>query len=258
MEDLEQSVSDVSEASSTSPESESLSNVPEKTSEASSGNQSKPEVPFHEHPRFKELINQRNEFSQRLQEYEKRFQDIDGKISKNTPKEETPESKLIQRLKGIDPEFGSWAEQQHTAKMQLEKDLAEQKQWRQNYEANNQKTQINSSLEKLHTDNKVPAPMREFYEAALRQVALNNPNLRMNDLPGVYKTIHDKFSKFMETEKRSTLASYSQDKTKGSAVPASSKGPSPKSGTSKVEYSKDPQEARKQIVERAMKSLRNQ
>lgn len=237
--------------SSPSPESQSSQSAEPKQEQQTK------ELPFHEHPRFKELINQRNEFSQRLQEYEKRFKDMDSKLEQSAPKAQTPEGRLLERLKGIDPEFGSWAEQQHNARAQLEKDLAEQKQWRQAQEQQSQQGRIQSSLEKLHSEHKVPEAMRDVYEAQLERAAKANPNLSLSDLPKVYKEIHDRHSQYIESIKRDTLASYSQGKTKDSSIPAPAKGTSPKPGTPKFEYSKDPQEARAQVVKNALKGLKN-
>ena len=191
-----------------------------------------------------------------MQEYEKRFQELNTRIEK--PKATTPEEALLTRLKGIDPEFGSWAEQQHQMKVQLEQKLAAMEQWRSAQEAQSTKSQIDSSLQKLHSEHKVPEGVRGLYEARLEQLARSNPNLTINDLPNVYREIHEGFSKYMESAKREALSSYTQAKTKDSAVPAPSKGTSPKSGTQKFEYSKDPAEARKQVVQNALRSLRNE
>lgn len=255
MENVDQSVNDAPEASSPSSE-ESSSSTPEQASPQAEA--APKEVPFHEHPRFKELINYKNEASQRLQEYEKRFQELSSRIEQsNKPKEVSPEAKLLERLKGIDPEFGTWAEQQHQAKTQFEQQVKAINEWRAAQEAQSTRSQITSTLERLHTENKVPEPLREFYQAALQQAAQANPTLSLQDLPNLYKGIHDKFSKFLESSKRETVASYSQSKAKDSSVPAPAKGTSPKQGSPKVEYSKNPEEARAQIVERAMKSLRS-
>ncbi len=253
-----ESVQDVSsESSSPSPESQSSSNVVEQNSQQASPSESKQETPFHEHPRFKELINQRNEFSQRLQDYEKRFQELNSRIEQSQPKAPTPENKLLERLKSIDPEFGSWAEQQHNARMQLEKQLQDQVQWRQSQEASTFRNQLNSSLEKLHMDHKVPEAMRDVYQASLQAVAQANPNLGLQDLPNVYKGIHEKISKYVESVKRDALTEYSKSKVKDAAIPSTPKGPSPKPGTAnKTQYSKDPAEARAQVVANAMKGLR--
>lgn len=254
MENLEQSVSDVSsEQSSPSPESQSAPKAAPAPAEAVSK-----EPPFHEHPRFKEIINKNNEYSQRLQDYEKRFQELSGKLEQSTPKAPTPESKLIERLKGVDPEFGQFMEQQHATRAQLEAKLQAMEQWKASQEQNTYRGQITSSLEKLHTEHKVPEAVRELYEAQLERIAKANPHLSLQDLPNVYKGIHEKFNGYMESVKRDTLSSYTTSKTKDASIPSAPKGTTPKPGTSKIEYSKDPAEARKQIVERTMKSLRNQ
>jgi exonuclease VII small subunit len=250
MSEFEQSGQDVSPEASSTPAESNVS-----SSEAKAPVEK--EIPFHEHPRFKEVINQKNEFSQRLQEAEKRFQELSSRFESSKPKEATPESKLLERLKGIDPEFGSWAEQQHAMKQQLEQKLTAMEQWKSSLESSQQMSQVTSSLEKLHTENNVPADLRDFYEAQLERAAKANPNLTLQDLPKVYKEIHDRHSKYMESVKRDVLASYTQSKSKDAAIPSASKGNTQKPGNPKFEYSKDPSEARSQIVKNALKGLKS-
>ena len=260
MEDLEQSVPDAgSEASS--PSAESNSTPTEQQAEASTPKvEAAPvakEPPFHEHPRFKEIITKNNEYSNRLREYEKKFQDLTTKFEKSaTPA--SPESKLLERLKGIDPEFGQFMEQQYATRTQLQEQLQQMEQWKSQQEAASQRTQVTSALEKLHADNKVPNELRKMYEAQLEQVARSNPNLGIQDLPGMYTAVHSDISKYIETVRREALSSYSKDKTASASVPSLPKGQSPKSGQSKTQYSKDPAEARAQIVKNTLKSLREQ
>ena len=255
MENLEQSTPDVvNEAPSPSVESNS---PPASAAPSAPAPEAAKEPPFHEHPRFKEIINKNNEYSQRMREYEKQVQELKSTIEKaNAPA--SPETKLLQRLKDIDPEFGQFMEQQHATRAQLQEQLQQIEQWRSQQEAVAQRTQINSALEKLHIENKVPNELRKVYEAQLEQIARGNPNLGLQDLPSMYNEVHSTLSKYMEGVRREALASYSQSKVVSSSVPSPSKGPSPKTGTAKTEYSKDPAEARAQVVRNTLKSLRSQ
>jgi seryl-tRNA synthetase len=250
MEDLEQSTQDVSAESSSAPvESESS---PKQVEGQDASSPSKSEVPFHEHPRFKELIQQRNEFSQRLQEYEKRFQEINGRIEQSQPKAPTPEAKLLERLKGIDPEFGSWAEQQHKAKAELEQKLAQFEQWKTQSEQHNYLSAATSAADRVKAELKVDPTLHNMY---LKQIPMGTP---VEQIPQMYKQMHESVNKLIENAKREALTSYSKEKTKDSSIPAPSKGASPKPGGPKFEYSKDPAEARAQVVKNALKSLKNQ
>lgn len=256
MDELEQSGTDVIESPSPSADEASKS---ESSAPAEQPKQSEP--PFGEHPRFKELIQQKNELSTRLQDMERSFKELQGKVDQsNKPvAAASKEAALISRLKGIDPEFGTWAEQQEALKAQL----AEFTQWRQQSEARTTQEAVASGLEKLHSEYKVPEGAKNIYQAMIREQATLNPQLGLKDLPTVYKQVHETVSKLLEAQKRDALASYSKEKAVDSKMPPASKvqaAPS-KPGASKqaaAKYSSDPTEARAQVVSNALKLFRNQ
>lgn len=244
MENSNESVQDVmSESSSGSPEQDTAveqSSAPKQT-----------EVPFHEHPRWKEVMNERNEFSNQLRESERRYEDLRRELEGLKPKAPTPDGRLLDRLKGLDPEFGAFMEQQYNSRAALEKELAEHKSWRSQQEINQLNSQIKSSLDKLHTENKVPDQLKKFYESALESAAKQNPRLTLNDLPSIYKNVHNELNSYIESVKRDALASYSQEKKVDAKIPSAPKGLSPKpSQASKPEFSRNKEEALQQIVKR--------
>lgn len=251
MSDQEQSVLDVVEESSPSSESPSSEKGPNDNSELSSSPQSKPEAPFHEHPRFKELVQQKNEFAAKIQDYERRFQEIQGKFD-SKPKEtvESSEAKLISRLKGIDPEFGTWAEQQQ----KLQTELSELKQWRQQNEHNTYITSAKSVAEKLQGELKVDPELHNLY---LSQIPMGTPVEKIGEM---YKSINDKVSKLFEAKERAVLSKYTEGKKSDAKVPAPAKGQpaKPSKASDKAAYSKDPAEARAQIVQNTLRMMRNQ
>lgn len=64
------------------------------------GNETKPDVPFHEHPRFKELISEKNELKRQLEE-------VHSRMSSEPVKRENPAEKLINKFTkaGLNPEI---------------------------------------------------------------------------------------------------------------------------------------------------------
>lgn len=234
-EELEQQVSDVS--------GESSSDSQGSPAEASQSDTSKVEaqndkyVPY---DRFQEIIQQKNEFSKRLEETERRYQDLEKRIGQ--PQEQPKEKTLINRLKEIDPEFGSWAEQQEAARKELE-DL---RTWRANAEKQNYINAATSVVDKLKSDLKVDPALHSMY---LNQIPMGTP---IKDIEAKYKAAHESVSKFIEAQKRAALSQYSSEKKKDAAVPASAKGPAPKVSTQKPKFSKDPEQATAQIVKRAL------
>lgn len=198
------------------------------------------DVPFHEHPRFKELVSQKNEYADQIKQLQRQI----GELSR--PKDLPKEDPLLTRLKGIDPEFGARFEQLSATQQELQ----ELRTWKQQMETERVREQAVRSIGDMHESNKVPSELRPMYEAMIEQRARANPNLGLKDLPGVYKDIHDSFSKYLEGTKRQVTESYVKDKKKDASLPAStSKGKAVEPGKN-FQFSKNPDEARAQLVSR--------
>lgn len=210
---------------------------------------------FIPYERFKEINDTKNEFQRRFEEQEKKLQEFQSRLSESSKQQEAVKSKeqaLVERLKGIDPEFGSWAEQQEAAR----KELSELKAWRAQAEQQRIQTEARSTLDKLHSDHKVAPEARRMYDAMIANIATQNPHLGPKDLPSVYKTVHDEVSKFLEATKRATIAEYSSGKKQDSSVPSQAKGVAPKAASKPQAFSSDPEEARMQVVQRAIERAR--
>lgn len=257
MEDLEQSNNDVSSGES-SPSQDSNSSPNES---AQTGSQSK-EPPFHEHPRFKELIEQRNTFAKQLEDYERRFKDIDTKLAPKAAPQENPHLKMIESLKskGVEPEFIKWMVDTQKAADEA-KSLSEWKSQQETRSAEDSKRAndkaVADTLEKLHIENKVATPEdRMLVQAFLTNLVNKDPNaskLGVQDLPRLYKQAHETLTKRDETLKRSNLAGYTGDKKKDAAIPGAQKGNAqPKAASKTNNYKMDREEALAQVVGRAM------
>lgn len=212
------------------------------------------EVPFHEHPRFKELINEKNDFAKKYEEMSSQFKAMRSQMEEmSKPKTVETKNALIERIKTVDPEFGTWAEKQEAAKTQLE----ELTKWRNEIAQQQVRTQAVNMVEKLHADNKVPKELQDRYNRELRAIAAENPNLQVEDLPKVYAQVHKEWTSFLDARDRAKLASYTSGKKPDSALPPSaSKGPAPKQGGKTPAYSADKEEARGQLIKQVMNNLR--
>lgn len=243
------------ETSSESQESTaSLESASESPSESSSKIESKPETPFHEHPRFKELINEKNQFASRYEEMSKQVKEMQARMEEFAkPKPVETKNQLIERLKGIDPEFGTWAEQQEATRAQLQ----EFAQWKAQLEVEKGQAQVRESVTRLHSEHKVSPELQGIYESQIKAIAQSNPSLGLKDLPALYKQVHDQFSKIFEARERSKLASYAQGKKQDAAVPPAQKGQAPKPSAPKTSYPKDREEAKSVMVKQIMNQLRN-
>lgn len=211
------------------------------------------QLPFHEHPRFKEVIEQKNTFARKLEDMERRYAEqqkrYEAQEKQSAPK--SKEAQLIEELKGIRPEFGELIENLHAKTAKLD----QFEQWQQSVEAEKTRTAAMSTLEKLHTEHKVPKELQDMYLARVKMIADSDPRIGLNDLPNIYKSVHDNVSKYMDSLKRSERESYLSDKKKDASAPTSQpKGKSPSQAPKK--FSSDPEAARKEMVDEVMKLVR--
>jgi uncharacterized phage infection (PIP) family protein YhgE len=235
------------------PESSSDETQKQQTSASDEGEGAK-QVPFHEHPRFKELIEERRQYAEKQTAYERQLESLQRSLqevqTRNKPAPQ--EDPLLSRLKGIDPEFGKWAEQQS----QAAKEMAEFRAWRQQTEQQATVREYESTVGKLHSDNKVPDELKGLYDRALKAEFMANPNLGMKDVPQVYKTLHAELSKVLEGRDRATRASYVSDKSKDSLAPNTQPKGKPASSKGKSEFTGDRETDLAMLAKRAHKLVK--
>lgn len=207
-------------------------------------------TPFHEHPRFRELVEQKNKYAESYktleQQYKQMAKQLEELNSRMSPKKE--EDPLVARLKGIDPEFGERFEKLSST----EKELAELRQWREQMEMDRIRTSAVNTVSQLHTQNKVPAELQEFYNEQLEAMYARNPQAFLSDINSAYKTVHDRVSKILESRDRATRESYVSAKKADSKAPSSQPKGKPVN-TGQEELSSDPEVARKQVISRVLK-----
>lgn len=208
------------------------------------------ETPFHEHPRFKELIEERKQMQEQLQAYQRQQQALETKFNTFSSKP-TDTHPLIAKMKEIDPKYGEYFEQLEGTKQEL----AELRSWKQEQAREQLVQQYTSAVDKLHTEHKVPAELQELVKSQIDAVAISNPNLGLKDLPKVYADVAGKLMKLIEGNKRADRAAYVQDKAKDGAVPASQ--PRGKVASGKVDTTpKARDEIMASVVGSAMKKYR--
>jgi transposase len=206
---------------------------------------SESQMPFHEHPRFKELISERNTFKDQIEAMQKQMEAMQGQ-KQQAPSKEHP---FVARLKEIDPSYGEWAGNIE----QMKKDFEELRTWKQEQARQSLVNEYNSSIEKLHSDNKVPEQLRARIKKEIDYLAMTNNKLGMKDLPNVYKQVLEEETKFLEGIKRSERAAYVTDKSKDSKAPQTqTKGAAP--GQKPKQQSMDREERYAAIVKNALKN----
>lgn len=211
-------------------------------------------APFHEHPRFKELVEQKNQalsqqkaLEERLAQFESRWQQQQAQA----PKAEASKDELIEHLRTIDPRLADRLEKFTNALPKFETMQTEL----QNFKQEQFKTTAINTINGLHESNKVAPEMRQWIN---NQLDLQYMQGTLKDIPSAYKSIHEGYSKFIEGVKRSTLEGYVPAKKADSNTPATlTKGkPASQSGKKASEFSKDPEVARQQVVSRYLKQVK--
>lgn len=241
MEDFNESDSS-EQTSDTSVTEESTSQVEateaEQQASAPVEKQEEKPIPFHEHPRWKEVIEERNSFKQSVEESRRVIERLQAQMEMLKPqqtKSEPAKDKFLEDLEKISPEyaksFQSVMDQARKAE-QVEQRLAQ-------YE---QRETANAAINKfqgLLTANKVEDAMdKELYEKAVRaevyEQEARGKKLNLDDLEKIFNSFHGKYSKAMEERNRKLTASYVQAKTKDTSPKGTTGGAPAVSSTKKI------------------------
>jgi seryl-tRNA synthetase len=249
-ETVDSSTSDaVNESSSGSPNTSQENNsAPSESQSAAAGAGKNENTPFHEHPRWKEMVEQRNEANKKYQDIEKKYSDIAKRLEdyeKRSQQQKTPEQedKLLAEMKKINPDFAERFEKMQAALKKVEDFENRFKR----LDSQDVQTRVVSTFQKFLSDNKVPQDLHRRYENELRAHAAQNPKLSINDIPSVLEAIHKEYTSFLDARTRTALQGYVKDKAKDASVPASVSQGKPVNPSREQKFSRDPDEARREM-----------
>jgi hypothetical protein len=249
--EIESTQSDVTQDSS----SESQDDA--QTGQQAAAPETKQETPFHEHPRWKEVMEERNTERSRAQALEQQLQALQRQFQESQKVKEQPQDPMYERLKGIDPEFADYLKD-----VRSQASLAKQLQ----DELNNMRQEqfVSSAVnkfEELNKANQVSPELAELYFSKLDLATREGKIKNLGDLEKAYNDLHGNMKKYLEAQERTVIEKYTATKKKDSSSPAGQpKGRNPVQGQ-KVEFSKDPYEAKAQLIKhiaQTMKSGRDQ
>lgn len=239
-----------SEVQETSQEQSAESQETAKTEQQPSEN-----VPFHKHPRWIERDNELKAEREARTQLERRYAEMESRIKElSTPKPQTQEDLLIKDLKEIRPEFGERFEKLWTKLSSVEKMEQELQGMRQQQFMN----QAVSTVSKLHADNKVSPELQELYNEQLDSRYRAGQLKSVDDVAKAYKEVHDRYSKFLDSVRRSEREAYSSSKKQDAAVPTSQPKGKAVPTAKGFEFSKDPGEAKAQLVRRIMETSKTE
>lgn len=244
---------------------EQVSPEPAESASDNAGNESpsepkpKEEAPFHEHPRFKELVEDRNQWKTKSSDYERRMADLDRRLQElSAPKKADPaqaeRQELMTRLKGIDPAFAKLMEELSDKAGRVD----QVGQTVQEREAEYVRSTAMNTINSLHSENKVPKEFQELIQSQIELAAMRDPRIGLHNLKEVYQKVHSSVNGLIENVKRSERESYQKAKTADSSSPATqSRGVPAKPGGKPMEFSKNREEAKAQVQKLILEDLRS-
>lgn len=217
-------------------------------------------TPFHEHPRFKELIEERRTYKEQLDQTKGYMEALQREMqalrTAQTPRQanEPKHKQLIEELKAINPAFAEFQQEliQNLEEAKKEASTAKTALSRLDaYEQREFQTQAVSKLQSLMDTNKIPENMRVRYNREVRALAGEEESqgrkLGIQDVERLFKTVHDDYTPFLESIKRDTLKGYVKEKKQDSA-PATTTGGAPAVSKAKKLPSLDSAEGMQQAV----------
>lgn len=213
-------------------------------------------APFHEHPRFKELIDQNRSYKEQMGQYQQtleRLQQQMETLKQQAPKQEQPKDPFLADLEKVNPAYAKSLQSVYERAAKAEAIEARLAQYEARETANAAISKFNNLLE----SNKVTDPMdRELYERAVRaevyEQEARGKKLNLNDLESIFKTFHDKYSKAMEERNRKLTASYVTEKKKDT-TPKGTTGGTPAVSTMKKIAATDFEGQKKWLAEELRK-----
>ncbi len=197
------------------------------------------QAPFHEHPRFKELIDQNRSFkemdAQRSQAIERMQQELYALRQQAAPKKETPVDPFLADLEKVNPAYAKSLQaiyEQAGKTTQLEQRIAQ-------YEAQQFQKEATTHFSKLLDDNKVTDPFdRKQYERAVRAEVYERESrgqkLGLKDLEKIVGEYHSEYKKTMEERERAITAKYVTAKKADSTPKGATGGAATSSSTKKL------------------------
>ncbi|CAM6003510.1 unnamed protein product [Sphagnum balticum] len=245
------------ENSESQPES---TDAPEQEASATDDNTDEKPLPFHEHPRFKELVEERKAYKEQVEKLQQDFQRLQQEsqsFRQPAPKVEEPKDKFLEKLAEIDPAYAESLKGMYEAAKVGKDAMARLQQMEQQQFAQTAQNHFKTLLE----TNKVSDELKSRYEREVRALVYEEESkgkkLGLSDLDRHFNTVHTEYTKFLKDYERKLTASYAASKKKDAAPRATTGGqPTPASGMKKFDSMTSP-EAIKWVAQQ-MRASRNQ
>lgn len=203
-------VQDVEVAESSAAEEPQQSDAPAPQETAADPAEKPESKPFHEHPRFQELIENNRSLKETNKAFEQRLAQMQSQFeSSRKAAEPQQKDELLERLRGIDPEFAKRIERINDFD-KVSKEIEELRSWRNESTAERVRQEATSTVSRFYEEQKVPQERRAIYDALVRhtvagQEAQMGRAMQVNELPAVLKSVHEQINKtFTATQREAT------------------------------------------------------
>lgn len=174
-------------------------------------------APFHEHPRFKEVIEQNRSFREEMSRRNEAFENLQRELmalkEASKPKSEPVKDPFIADLEKINPAYAKSLEsvyQRASKAEELERRF-------QQMESQQFAEKAYSHFDNLLKSNKVTDSMEQtIYKAAVEAEVFRRESqgkkLGLKDLDSIFNEFHTKYAKAMEDRDRTRLKGYVKEK----------------------------------------------
>jgi hypothetical protein len=245
---------------STESQSEGAESSPSTEAPAQAAAPKQDETPFHEHPRFKELVEQKNAAINSTRALELKLAQLEGRLSQpQTAAKQAERDELIEDLKKIDPRLASRLEAFGKYGQSVEQIQKQFDEFKQSQAQQSQQQVVQQSVAKInswHDSNKVPDAIKSAINAQL-DVQYMQGKLNPQNLEQAYKAAYEPYKAFIEQTQREALKSYVPAKKADANTPTSQPKGTPASKPAKApeKQFKDREELRAHVAKEYAKQM---
>lgn len=215
-----------------------------------------------EHPRFKELVADKNNYQNRYQDMESKYKALEGQLNsfkESQPKPQTETDALLKDLEKVDPRLANVIKSQLQAAETAKSVSQRLEQFeKQSQESARQQTIATAvgKINSLHESNKMSDFGKQFIENRL-DLAYRSGQLNASDLKaveGAYGEAAKTIKAYEDSMKRDVTQSYVQSKKTDASVPASvPKGPQARPAAKATPAFKSKDDLRSAVVKSYLK-----
>lgn len=204
------------------------------------------QTPFHLHPRWKEMVEQKNEALGYAQNLAQKYKELEQRLNKMS--EPQIKDEVYEQIKAADPRVADYLKETRDKALKVDELMAQLQESREEQF----RSQAVSNINSLHSENKVAQELQPLYNRLLDNAYRSGEIKSEADVKQAYKSIHEMFSKTMESVKRAEREAYVKTKQSDAKAPSAMPPGKAVSHAKPPEFSKDPAQAKAQLIQRVL------